>query len=101
MKTANQAALNHFLTRSLKRCDVELAAIDQLHTSLHELKTKLDSEDVNIRQEFQWKMLLRKRLLNRLARRLNRLAHAMDNGEIFTPPTLPKYGDARYEISVS
>mmetsp|Transcript_14286 Transcript_14286/g.21133 ORF Transcript_14286/g.21133 Transcript_14286/m.21133 type:complete len:650 (-) Transcript_14286:1366-3315(-) len=98
-KSTNQEALNRFLTRSLNRCDVELAAIEKLHTSLHELKTKLDSKDVNVRQEFQWKMLLRKRLLNRLARRLNRLAHTMDNNEIVAPPTIPKYGDARYEIS--
>jgi hypothetical protein len=47
--------------------------------------------------DFLLRMKLRKKLLNRLARRLNRLAHAMD-GEDVAPPAPPKYGDLRLHI---
>jgi len=43
-------------------------------------------------------MKLRKRLLNRLARRLMRVAHAMD-GEDVSPPIPPKYGDLRLNVN--
>lgn len=42
--------------------------------------------------EFLLHMKLRRRLLNRLARRLHRVAHAMD-GEDVQPPIPPKYGE--------
>ena len=47
--------------------------------------------------DFLLRMKLRRRLLNRLARRLMRVAHAMD-GEDVTPPPAPKYGDLRLHL---
>ena len=44
--------------------------------------------------DFLLRMKLRRRLLNRLARRLNRVAQAMD-GQDVSPPSPPKYGDLR------
>eukprot|EP00957_Ditylum_brightwellii_P066024 5007711-Ditylum_brightwellii.AAC.1 len=45
-------------------------------------------------RDFVLRLKLRKRLLNRLARRLNRISSAMD-GQNVNPPALPKYGDDR------
>jgi hypothetical protein len=47
--------------------------------------------------DFLLRMKLRRKLLNRLARRLNRVAHAMD-GEDVSPPGPPKYGDLRLHV---
>ena len=47
--------------------------------------------------DFLLRMKLRRKLLNRLSRRLNRVAHAMD-GEDVKPPAPPKYGDLRLHI---
>ena len=47
--------------------------------------------------DFLLRMKLRRKLLNRLSRRLNRVAHAMD-GEDVAPPAPPKYGDLRLNI---
>ena len=47
--------------------------------------------------EFLTRMKLRRRLLNRLARRLNRISQAMDGNDI-SPPMPPKYGDLRLHI---
>ena len=47
--------------------------------------------------DFLLRMKLRRRLLNRLARRLMRVAHAMD-GEDVTAPAPPKYGDLRLHL---
>ena len=47
--------------------------------------------------EFLTRMKLRRRLLNRLARRLNRVSQAMDGNDI-SPPMPPKYGDLRLHI---
>lgn len=47
--------------------------------------------------DFLLRMKLRRKLLNRLARRLNRVAHAMD-GEDVSPPGPPKYGDLRLHL---
>ena len=47
--------------------------------------------------DFLLRMKLRRKLCNRLARRLNRIAHAMD-GEDVAPPPPPRYGDLRLRI---
>jgi hypothetical protein len=47
--------------------------------------------------DFLLRMKLRRKLLNRLARRLNRVAHTMD-GEDVSPPGPPKYGDLRLHL---
>lgn len=47
--------------------------------------------------DFLLRMKLRRKLLNRLARRLNRIAHAMD-GQDVTPPPPPRYGDLSLHI---
>jgi hypothetical protein len=47
--------------------------------------------------DFLLRMKLRRKLLNRLARRLNRVAHAMD-GEDVSAPGPPKYGDLRLHV---
>jgi len=54
-----------------------------------------EGEDLCI--DFLLRMKLRRKLLNRLSRRLGRLAHAMD-GEDIQPPPPPKYGDLRLHI---
>jgi hypothetical protein len=51
----------------------------------------------NLCVDFLLRMKLRRRLLNRVARRLNRLAQAMD-GQDVSPPAPPKYGDLRLHI---
>ncbi len=128
-----------FLQRSLDRCDVDIAAIQKLHTRLSIYKNKLlhhpfntsnnnnnnNDEDVLLdyilhkssvassnkeeetnEMEKEWydmadlfvqHLKLRRRLCNRLARRLNRLSHAMDGQTTTTilPPPPPKYGDSR------
>ena len=47
--------------------------------------------------DFLLRMQLRTRLLNRLIRRLQRLAHAMD-GNAIEPPGPPRYGDLRLHV---
>jgi hypothetical protein len=47
--------------------------------------------------EFLLRRKLRRQLLNRLARRLNRIAHVMD-GEDVGVPALPKYGELRLHV---
>ena len=51
----------------------------------------------NLCVDFLLRMKLRRRLLNRVTRRLNRLAQAMD-GQDVSPPPPPKYGDLRLHI---
>lgn len=113
-----------FLMRSLDRCDTELAALVELNRSLHDAKKAIletcgeatlldigqglvklkDDQDAlqgkippqgqEICVDFLLRMKLRRKLLNRLSRRLGRLSHAMD-GEDIQPPSPPKYGDLR------
>lgn len=47
--------------------------------------------------DFLWRMKLRRKLLNRLSRRLNRTAQAMDGSDV-NPPPPPRYGDLRLHI---
>lgn len=47
--------------------------------------------------DFLLRMKLRRKLCNRLARRLNRIAHTMD-GQDVTPPPPPRYGDLSLNI---
>mmetsp|Transcript_24280 Transcript_24280/g.40231 ORF Transcript_24280/g.40231 Transcript_24280/m.40231 type:complete len:951 (-) Transcript_24280:88-2940(-) len=47
--------------------------------------------------DFLSRMKLRRRLLNRMARRLNRLSHSMDGTDV-SPPVPPKYGDLRLHV---
>ncbi|KAL7522157.1 hypothetical protein ACHAWX_006853 [Stephanocyclus meneghinianus] len=54
-----------------------------------------NAEDERLKQlsaSFNLRMKLRRRLLNRLARRLHRVAYLMDNGDV-SPPQPPSYGD--------
>ena len=48
--------------------------------------------------DFLLRMKLRRKLSNRLVRRLTRLAHAMDGKDVL-PPSAPKYGDLRLHIN--
>ena len=50
--------------------------------------------------DFLLRIKLRRRLLNRFVRRLNRLAHAMDGNDV-SPPALPSYGDLRLHLDPS
>jgi hypothetical protein len=59
--------------------------------------SNLPEEAQDLCVDFLLRMKLRRKLLNRLARRLNRVAHAMD-GEDVAPPPPPKYGDLRLHI---
>jgi hypothetical protein len=115
-----------FLIRSLGRCDTDLAALVELNRSLHKVKAsivescgeatlldigegllklsfdeklvgKIPAQGEELCIDFMLRMKLRRKLLNRLARRLNRLSHAMD-GEDVQPPAPPKYGDLRLHI---
>ena len=115
-----------FLIRSLDRCDVEIAALIELNKSLHSIKKgiiaqcgeatlldigegllKLDHEEKlegkipksgkTLCIDFMLRMKLRRRILNRLARRLNRLSHSMDGRDV-SPPPPPKYGDLRLHV---
>jgi hypothetical protein len=138
-----------FLTRSLERNDIDMAALTDLNRTLHERKQailetcgeitlldlgsgkyKLSPEGDALEEagapsamdttadnekdkelsdtfpneagqelcvDFLLRMKLRRKLLNRLARRLNRVAHAMD-GEDVSPPGPPKYGDLRLHV---
>mmetsp|Transcript_23088 Transcript_23088/g.54567 ORF Transcript_23088/g.54567 Transcript_23088/m.54567 type:complete len:816 (+) Transcript_23088:120-2567(+) len=47
--------------------------------------------------DFLLRMKLRRKLSNRLIRRLTRVAHAMDGNDV-SPPPPPKYGDLRFQI---
>lgn len=124
------------LNRSLFQNDKEIVALEKLHESIRKVKSiilehfgeevLLDmvtlpdggiasiSEDkkeyhTTLRDEFVSRMKLRRKLLNRLARRLLRISHAMDGnimggstlpnvatgkaaGVGIFPPALPKYG---------
>lgn len=115
-----------FLIRSLGRCDTDLSALVELNRSLHKFKasivescgeaTLLDIGEGLLKLSFDQKLVgnvpaqgeelcigfilrmkLRRKLLNRFARRLNRLSHSMD-GEDVQPPAPPKYGDLRLHI---
>jgi hypothetical protein len=131
-----------FLMRSLKRNDVDLAAIMELNRSLHSVKDAIirtcgeltllnlgegqltlledgeqgerlvvnaatasgsilvelpDEEGQELCVDFLLRMKLRRKLLNRLARRLNRVAHAMDGNDV-APPGPPRYGDLRLHV---
>ena len=63
----------------------------------HDLDFPLTPIQKQLCVDFLWRMKLRRKLSNRLARRLGRLAHAMD-GEDVAPPAPPKYGDLRLHI---
>jgi len=70
----------------------------QLSADAENLQGELsDNVDKELCIDFLLRMKLRRKLLNRLARRLNRVAHAMD-GEDVTPPGPPKYGDLRLHV---
>lgn len=57
----------------------------------------LPEEGQELCVDFLLRMRLRRKLLNRLARRLNRLAAAMDGNDI-APPGPPRYGELRLNI---
>ena len=61
------------------------------------LEGKIPKQGQDLCIDFLLRMKLRRKLLNRLSRRLGRLAHAMD-GEDVQPPAPPKYGDLRLHI---
>jgi hypothetical protein len=92
-----------FLMRSLDRNDCELAALLELNRSLYAIKNALDElflldlgrrkwkalQDTNLSEQqrdlatsFLLRMQLRRKLLNRVVRRTNRLAHAMDGNDV-------------------
>mmetsp|Transcript_42961 Transcript_42961/g.84390 ORF Transcript_42961/g.84390 Transcript_42961/m.84390 type:complete len:1144 (-) Transcript_42961:71-3502(-) len=109
------------VARSLDRNSKEMVAVQRCHERLRELKAKHTEEELGIAGSesegeevdavaegsqstegspkllFRSYMRLRRRLLNRLARRLYRVAFAMD-GEPMYPPLLPKYGDEKYVL---
>jgi len=117
-------AHRQFLSSSLDRNDVELVVISKLHEQLRELqnllvkrygelllfpeddstvpKESLSSDDDNEEKEklllaFRLRLKLRRKLLNRLVKRLNRVAHFMDcEVSSVVVPLNPKYGDLRF-----
>lgn len=123
-----------FLFRSLDRNDVEIAALIDLHQSIHAVKQaiirncgedtlldlgegklklapSLDSlqvadgtdlelppqESQHLCVDFLLRMKLRRKLMNRLSRRLLRVAHYMDGNDV-QPPSVPKYGEQRLHL---
>merc|ERR1712151_863617 len=74
---------------------------------INESKSNLKEQTITKIKEFEEYMTLRRRLLNRLSRRLNRVARCAD-GELtlnltnpnktynILPPPIPKYGDLRH-----
>ena len=133
----------NWLARSLDKNDVELAALEKLNKSLHNLKRKilkrdgseeklldaaacisklengllfdeevetlLDAVTVTVTvskgddllKEFFLRMKLRRRILNRFARRLNRVSRSMDGETVGVgPPQPPKYGDVPVAIDL-
>jgi hypothetical protein len=116
-----------FLMRSIDRNDADLAALIELNDSLQNVKDKivkacgeltlldmgqgkiklspegdrLEGDVPKVGQElcidFLLRMKLRRKLLNRFARRLNRVAHAMDGDDV-SPPPFPRYGDLRLHL---
>eukprot|EP00579_Thalassiosira_antarctica_P012080 CAMPEP_0201908462 /NCGR_PEP_ID=MMETSP0903-20130614/574_1 /ASSEMBLY_ACC=CAM_ASM_000552 /TAXON_ID=420261 /ORGANISM="Thalassiosira antarctica, Strain CCMP982" /LENGTH=220 /DNA_ID=CAMNT_0048442813 /DNA_START=14 /DNA_END=673 /DNA_ORIENTATION=+ len=59
-------------------------------------KTEQDTKQKRLEQlttAFLLRMKLRRRLLNRLARRLHRVSHVMDGGSNISAPLPPLYGD--------
>jgi hypothetical protein len=99
----------------LARNDVEICALSKLNTALRLIRKEIigaygedvlieiatkpskrdNDEDERLQQlatAFNLRMKLRRRLLNRLSRRLYRVAYIMDNGDA-SPPMPPLYGD--------
>ena len=111
-----------FLAKSLCRNDVELAALEKLHGQILELRAlivekygeqalfpppsinstiAIDKEQQVLLTSFKVRLQLRRRLLNRLSRRLNRVAHFMDGDTTnVLPPAPPKYGDVPFQLKV-
>lgn len=73
------------------------SADEKISVERHDLDFPLTPIQKQLCVDFLWRMKLRRKLSNRLARRLGRLAHAMD-GEDVAPPAPPKYGDLRLHI---
>jgi hypothetical protein len=69
----------------------------QSRAELQERSASLEDDHALLCVDFLSRMKLRRRLLNRLARRLMRVAHAMD-GEDVSPPIPPKYGDLKLNV---
>eukprot|EP00934_Nitzschia_sp_Nitz4_P009454 Nitzschia sp. Nitz4//scaffold39_size137210//19237//22361//NITZ4_003186-RA/size137210-augustus-gene-0.178-mRNA-1//1//CDS//3329550344//9444//frame0 len=77
---------------------------DELHETKSEDKDRPDVENYSLTPaqrdlciDFILRMKLRRRLSNRLVRRLNRVAQAMDGVDIH-PPNPPRYGDLRLHL---
>lgn len=80
--------------------DDELIVHDEETTKTKTPKKKspgLTPEQKETCVDFLLRMKLRRKLSNRLMRRLTRLAHAMDGKDV-SPPGPPKYGDSRLKI---
>eukprot|EP00804_Cyclotella_cryptica_P009363 CCRYP_009018-RA/>CCRYP_009018-RA protein AED:0.25 eAED:0.25 QI:0/0/0/1/1/0.5/2/0/1030 len=74
---------------------IEIATSTQKKTPPDESSDEGNTDDERLKQlsaSFNLRMKLRRRLLNRLARRLHRVAYLMDNGDV-SPPQPPSYGD--------
>lgn len=71
---------------------------DELHVSKgKEEAYTLTPAQMKLCVDFLWRMKLRRKLANRLIRRLNRVAQAMDGADV-TPPAPPRYGDLRLHM---
>lgn len=67
-----------------------------LETTVHQHHLTPTQKEVCV--DFLLRMKVRRKLSNRLIRRLTRLAHAMDGKDV-SPPSAPKYGDLRLHIN--
>ena len=98
----------HALKKKIIERDGSEELILDVAVSISKLDNGLYSEDLigscidesdELLQEFFLRMKLRRRLLNRFARRLNRVSRSMDGETVGVgPPPPPKYGDTSVEI---
>lgn len=72
---------------------------DELHYHPHHgVEYTLSPTQTQLCVDFLLRMKLRRKLANRLIRRLNRVAQAMDGVDV-SPPPPPRYGDLRLHVS--
>eukprot|EP00429_Kryptoperidinium_foliaceum_P031431 CAMPEP_0176137620 /NCGR_PEP_ID=MMETSP0120_2-20121206/69875_1 /TAXON_ID=160619 /ORGANISM="Kryptoperidinium foliaceum, Strain CCMP 1326" /LENGTH=816 /DNA_ID=CAMNT_0017473483 /DNA_START=81 /DNA_END=2527 /DNA_ORIENTATION=- len=84
--------------------DLGCGRLTLLNDELHEEKKSPEDETYFLTPaqkelcvDFLLLMKLRRKLANRLVRRLNRVAQAMDGNDV-SPPSAPRYGDLRLHI---
>ena len=71
---------------------------NHINNNNHGVEYTLPPAQKQLCVDFLLRMKLRRKLANRLIRRLNRVAHAMDGIDV-SPPPPPRYGDLRLHVS--